>query len=72
VALEGLLRHTDREHADHTLLQKALEDLNDIINFIEEGARWRQNQEKMAAIKVRTLPSYIWTTSTILLKVSFT
>mmetsp|Transcript_13018 Transcript_13018/g.19450 ORF Transcript_13018/g.19450 Transcript_13018/m.19450 type:complete len:942 (+) Transcript_13018:153-2978(+) len=54
-SLEGILRYTDKGHADYPLLIKAIEDMSDIENFIEEGSHWKLNQARMADMKSKLI-----------------
>ncbi len=49
--LEDLRDNTDESHPDYKLLDKAIEDIADVANFIDESIKHRENQAKLLGVQ---------------------
>ncbi len=49
--LEELQDNTDESHPDHKLLDKAIDEIADISNFIDESIKQRENQAKLLGVQ---------------------
>ncbi len=49
--LEDLRDNTDESHPDYKLLDKAIEEIADVANFIDESIKQRENQAKLISVK---------------------
>lgn len=45
--LEGMLKNTEKDHADRPLLQTAIEQISDVASFINDSIKRRENQAKI-------------------------
>ncbi len=49
--LEDLQDNTDESHPDYKLLDKAIEEIADVANFIDESIKQRENQAKLLGVQ---------------------
>lgn len=49
------MKHTDNDHPDYENLQKALEQVKEVADFINESKRNQENKEKIKDIQVINL-----------------
>jgi hypothetical protein len=55
--LKELLRFTDSTHPDYEELQRALEGIKEVTEFIENQTNKAQNLSKLASIQSRLVPA---------------
>lgn len=70
--LQELLKYTFKEHRDYNLLQKALQQIKETTNFVNENKRNAENLSKLLSIQNTIHNCIVRITTTLLISHSFT